>query len=243
MTNKNSHVRLTVQSADIFRNFATQFSQQMKGLSNDIDSSRPSVGLHPDAAATSPTILSDWADAPGSIPTNRNNQPNGIDHLPVRKSPRATFHDYSGGDYFITICTHNKKHYFGKIINNKMHYSKIGFFADCALKKLYTHYSYVEVPLYVIMPNHVHAIIVIKDKAPDADTADASGSIPTKRSALGVVIGGYKQSVTRFAKSNGIEFKWQSRYHDHIIRGWHDGNRIADYIINNVARWNNDCYF
>ena len=46
-----------------------------------------------------------------------------------------------------------------------------------------------------------------------------------------------------FARRNNIEFEWQTRYHDHIIRDTHDGNRIADYIENNVVRWANDCFF
>ena len=166
------------------------------------------------------------ADAPGCIPT-----------LPQRKNIRAEFHDYSGGNYFITICTRDKKHYFGRIYDEKMFFSKIGKFADDAMRNLATHYSYVEVPLYVVMPNHIHAIICIREKA------DAPGCIPTIRTALGVVVGGFKQSVTRYARRNNIEFGWQSRYHDHIIRGSHDGNPIAKYIENNVARWADDCFY
>ncbi|MDE7148551.1 MAG: transposase, partial [Duncaniella sp.] len=105
------------------------------------------------------------------------------------------------------------------------------------LETLHTHYPYAETLLFVVMPNHIHAIIRI------TEPADAPGSIPTIRTALGVIVGGYKQSVTRFARRNNIEFNWQSRYHDHIIRGTTDGNNIADYILNNVARWNSDCFY
>lgn len=157
--------------------------------------------------------------------------------LPQRKNLRAEFHDYSGGDYFVTICTLDKKCLFGKIIDGEMKFSKLGKFADDALRALAEHYKYVEVPLFVVMPNHVHAIICIRERA------DAPGCIPAIRTALGVVVGGYKQSVTRFARRNNIEFNWQSRYHDHIIRGSRDGNRIAAYIENNVARWAYDCYY
>lgn len=170
------------------------------------------------------------ADAPGCIPTS--NQP-----YPQRKNIRAEFHDYSGGDYFVTICTRDKAHYFGKIINGEMQLSIIGEFAKNALDTLHTHYSYVEVPLFVVMPNHVHAIIAIRKNT------DAPGCIPTIRTALGVVVGGYKQSVTMYARRNGIEFGWQSRYHDHIIRGSRDGNMISEYIENNVARWAYDCFY
>ena len=90
--------------------------------------------------------------------------------------------------------------------------------------------------MFVVMPNHVHAVIVIRERA------DAPGCIPTVRTALGVVVGGYKQSVTRYARRNNIDFGWQGRYHDHIIRGVNDGNKIADYIENNVVRWDTDCF-
>lgn len=66
--------------------------------------------------------------------------------------------------------------------------------------------------------------------------------MPTHRTALSVVIGGFKQSVTCFARRNNIDFCWQGRYHDHIIRGIKDGNKIADYIKNNVEKWNTDCF-
>ena len=149
-----------------------------------------------------------------------------------RKSPRAVFHDYSGGHYFVTICTKDKVHYFGEIINGKMELSAIGAFAQKTIDELHKHNKYAEVPLFVIMPNHVHAIICI----------DAPRDIPTYRTVLGVVIGGFKQAVTCYARRNNIEFGWQARYHDHIIRGTTDGNQIAEYIKNNVAKWDLDCF-
>ena len=85
----------------------------------------------------------------------------------------------------------------------------------------------------VVMPNHVHAIVRIHP----------SEEAPAKRTALSVVIGGFKQAVTCFARKNNIRFGWQGRYHDHIIRGVEDRNRIAEYIGHNVARWDCDCFY
>ena len=153
-----------------------------------------------------------------------------------RKSPRADFHNYSGGDYFVTICTRDKEHYFGRIQDGEMRLTRIGECAQRKLEELASHYKYVEVPLFVVMPNHIHAIICIREPK------DAPGCVPTQRTALSVVVGGYKQSVTMYARRNDFDFGWQSRYHDHVIRGVHDGNRIADYITNNVARWDADCF-
>lgn len=157
--------------------------------------------------------------------------------LPQRKNIRAEFHDYSGGDYFVTICTRDKEKFFGTIINGQMNFTPIGMFADNALRTLAKHYKYVEVPLFVVMPNHVHAIICIRENA------DAPCCLPSIRTPLSVVVGGFKQSVTSFARRNNVEFGWQSRFHDHIIRGNHDGNKIAEYIENNIVRWADDCYF
>jgi len=158
-------------------------------------------------------------------------------NFPVRKNIRAEFHDYSGGEYFITICTRDKEHYLGEIQNNVMQFSEIGAFADKQLQELHSHYKYVEVPLFVVMPNHIHAIINI------FEPADAPGCIPTMRTALSVVVGGFKQAVTMYARRNNIEFGWQKRFHDHIIRGVRDGNMISDYIRNNVSNWKNDCFY
>lgn len=181
-----------------------------------------------------------------------------MDSLHFRKNIRAEFHDYSGGDYFVTICTRDKKHYFGEIhppvgthgscvhsnaLQNPgscvhdMVYSPIGKYCHEQLCSLSTHYPYAEVPLFVVMPNHIHAIIHIDDRRTHEPC------VPTVRTALSVVIGGLKRAVTMYARRNSINFAWQQRFHDHIIRGTKDGNKIAEYINNNVARWANDCYY
>lgn len=196
-----------------------------------INNQPPDVGMHPGASVD--RELSATSSAFDNFCSS--DRPNVL-NLPRRKNIRAEFHNYSGGEYFITICTRDKEHYFGRIKDGKMFFSEMGRYAYEAMSTLSTHYSYVEVPLFVVMPNHVHAVIVIRERA------DAPGCIPTVRTALGVVVGGYKQSVTRYARRNNIDFGWQGRYHDHIIRGVNDGNKIADYIENNVVRWDTDCF-
>ena len=157
--------------------------------------------------------------------------------LPSRKSPRAEFHNYSGGDYFVTICTQDKKHFFGKIDNKEMKLSTLGIYCSQQFDNISTHYPYSDILQYVVMPNHVHAIIRINLKEMQEK------SIPNFRSALSVIIGGLKRSVTMFAHRNNISFEWQKRYHDHIIRGNDDGLRISEYIENNVLRWATDCFY
>ncbi|MCM1138187.1 MAG: hypothetical protein NC453_06390 [Muribaculum sp.] len=77
-----------------------------------------------------------------------------------RKSPRANFHNYSGGLYFITICTLDHTRYFGNIVDDKMHLSDIGEFTQKSIAEIPTHYPYVEVPLSVVMPNRGRRITV-----------------------------------------------------------------------------------
>lgn len=167
--------------------------------------------------------------------------------LPQRKNLRCEFHDYSGGSYFVTICTRDKEQYFGKIletvgthgscVRNEMILSPIGKYCCHQLENLSQHYPYAKIPLFVVMPNHIHAIVVVNN-----DERTHEPCVPTIRTALSVIVGGFKRAVTLYARRNNIDFGWQSRYHDHIIRGIRDGNKIADYIENNVARWHTDCF-
>ena len=181
----------------------------------------------------------------------------------IRKSPRAGFHDYNGGVYFVTVCTKNKCHYFGEIRDNKMLLSSIGMELNSQLMNISRHYKDVDIPLHVVMPNHFHAIVtvvgsplVVTDENDSHNmgrlnqlarlTVATSGdtALTSHHSCrLGNIVSAIKAGVTRFARRNNMEFGWQSRYHDHIIRGRYDGNRIAEYIENNVARWANDCYY
>lgn len=168
---------------------------------------------------------------------NLNNE-NNLNHnlmFPCRKNIRASFSDYSSGDFFVTICTKDKTHYFGEIKNGEINYSPIGKVANHLMENLESHYPYLEIRQYVIMPNHVHAIFYIDGKFKE--------QMPKYRTALSVVVGGYKQAVTMFARKNGYDFGWQTRFHDHIITRIDECNKISEYIENNVGRWEEDCFY
>ena len=85
-------------------------------------------------------------------------------NLPQRKSPRATWHDYNGANYFITICTKNHELYFGDVVDGRMELSEIGRWAWQCAEKIETINDNVFIPEFVVMPNHVH-LIVIMDNA------------------------------------------------------------------------------
>ena len=157
---------------------------------------------------------------------------------PERKSPRADFHDYCGGTYFVTLCTREMKCYFGHIKNAEMFLTEIGMICEQKIAELATAYDYLEIPQYVVMPNHVHLIAYI-----DYDKYFEKTGREPKRSILSFVIGNLKRDVTMYARMHYIDFGWQKRFHDHIIRGSFDGNNISRYIDNNVAAWETDCFY
>ncbi|MDE7335118.1 MAG: transposase [Muribaculaceae bacterium] len=171
-----------------------------------------------------------------------------------RKTPRSRRLDYNSGDYFITICTKQMVHYFGEIHDGVMHLSEIGRFVERQLMEVEKYSELIEIPVFVVMPNHIHAIICV-GREPALQSTDvecsqrapnpALRSNPQEQRAVPLLsryINSLKGSVTKYAKNRNIKFCWQPRYHDHQIRGKRDGNNIADYINHNVDRWNDDCF-
>ena len=96
-------------------------------------------------------------------------------------STRASWHDYNGGIYFVTICTEKCIHYFGEIENMEMTLSPIGRFADDCIRNIETLHPNIYVASHQVMPNHVHMIvIIIEDDADDEnenDNAEATTTI------------------------------------------------------------------
>ena len=167
-------------------------------------------------------------------------------------SARATWHDYNGGAYFVTICTRDMEHYFGEIVSGEMSMTEIGEYVQQCIKNIPQHNTYANVPAFVVMPNHVHLIVIIDDENADPICRDVPWRVSTfgknetmqtianQQGRLSTMIGGFKQSVTRYANANSISFAWQTRFHDRIIRDHDEMNRIAEYIENNVVRWESD---
>ncbi len=168
-----------------------------------------------------------------------------------RKSPRASWLEYNEGMYFITVCTLNKKHYFGMIQNDEMWLSAIGKILEFELNNVHQHYPYIEILQSVVMPNHFHALVNVIDalhqkdiarRVPTVDDRTAKGIACDRLPLLSTFIGGLKSAVTRQARMYDKDFAWQPRYHDHAIRNTKDLNNISEYISNNIARWQSDCF-
>ena len=171
------------------------------------------------------------------------------------ESTRLKTWDYGdNGAYFITICTKNREHYFGEINHGKMVLFHVGVIADILWYEIKNHAKNVELDAFVVMPNHIHGILILNDPDPGnpVDTGHAlylQDSPSQKRyqnqgkNTVSSMIGSYKSAVTRHARRLGWEFEWQSRFHDHIIRNDEAFERIKNYIINNPKNWKEDKFF
>ncbi|MBQ9507810.1 MAG: transposase [Bacteroidales bacterium] len=166
-------------------------------------------------------------------------------------SSRATWHEYNGGMYFVTVCTQNKEHYFGEIQDGVMHLTEIGEYTQDCVQNIPSHNPYAEVPLFIIMPNHIHLVVTIDgDDCRDVPwrvSTDGKNKtmqkISNRQDKLSTTIGTMKQAITRYARQHDLPFAWQPRFHDRIIRNNTEMNQIAEYIENNVARWEYDRFY
>ena len=144
---------------------------------------------------------------------------------PVRKSTRLPGFDYTQPNYyFVTICAHEKQCLFGApdFLNG------IGKIAYTEMENLPSHYSGVFVDCFVIMPNHVHAILVLENTTVSLDK----------------IIGLYKSGVSRRARpiTQGKPL-WQRSFHDHVIRNQASYEKIWNYVTHNSQKWEDDYFY
>jgi REP element-mobilizing transposase RayT len=170
-----------------------------------------------------------------------------IPPLPHRHSIRLASYDYSQpGAYFVTLVTHQRQCLFGQIINSKMHYSAMGRVADEHWRAIPDHFPQVELGPYIIMPNHIHGIIIIHPSPVGASQGYAPTTAPTmpngpKRGSVGAILGAYKMSVTRRTNCDGQHSPiWQRNYYEHILRSEEELQHFIAYIQNNPSRWQSD---
>lgn len=157
------------------------------------------------------------------------------------ESARLQNWDYaSEGGYFITICTQDRECYFGDIANAKMRLSKIGQIAKYEWLKTLKIRKNVLLDEFIIMPNHIHGIIIICNNDNPVETCRGTSlRLPPK--SLSSIINHFKGSVKRWCNKNKFQyFQWQPRFYDHIIRNQKSLHRIKKYIINNPQKWQFD---
>ena len=187
-------------------------------------------------------------------------------------SARLKNWDYgANGGYFLTICTQNRKHFFGKIIEKQFIASEIGTLAEKFWMEIPQHFPYIELGNFVVMPNHVHGILII-DKNGDSDIRESVdgesvetrliASLPPTNPLPPPQIGGvtgennpmiqdnisriirwYKGRCSFEMRKIRADFGWQPRFHDHIIRNAPEWERIQTYIENNPMNWKEDKFY
>lgn len=165
------------------------------------------------------------------------------------KSIRLSYWDYSQpGSYFITICTKNRKEYFGYINNEIMCLNKYGNITYQEIHKTQIIRKNVTIDEFVVMPNHIHILLEINNalsiRRDEATPRLYVGKYPnmskisSKSNSLSSIIGSLKSIITKRIHQNGlINFQWQSRFYEHIIRDEEDFYRIKEYIRNNPLFW------
>ena len=160
-------------------------------------------------------------------------------------SNRLQRYDYgANGCYYVTICTKNREHYFGEIVNEKLQLSEIGKIALQYWLDIPKHFPFVGLDEFIIMPNHIHGILFFDKKTDNGVTDNAQSEHPPifgcQSQNLGSVIRGFKSSLKRYANENDINFSWQERFHDHIIRDNDGLINVRKYILNNPPNWTDD---
>ncbi len=189
-------------------------------------------------------------------------------------SARMQGYDYGqNGAYFITICTHNREHYFGSIADQEMQLNELGVLAEKYWHEIPQHFPFVQLGHFVAMPNHVHGVLLI-DK-PDTPTdapvetlhcnvfPQKCDAVPIRRNvttgndapneqmsqmsphagSVSAIIRSYKSIVCKHARHIHATFAWQTRFHDHIIRNGVSYDRIQQYILTNPQHWEADTLF
>ena len=177
-----------------------------------------------------------------------------------RRSIRLQCYDYSqAGALFITICTNNRENLFGDIVAGAMQLNDAGQTVERCWVDIPAHFPRVELDEFVIMPNHVHGVIVLTDgmttvgakdiRAKDVRAKDvrAKNISPLQNrpagtsGTIGSIVRGFKIGVTKwFRQQNTIHEVWQRNYWEHIIRNETERDRFREYIRNNPARWELD---
>ena len=185
------------------------------------------------------------------------------------ESARLQGWDYRNpGAYFITICTHNRVHHFGKCENGQMKLSTLGLIVQGCWFEIPRLNHHARLGEFIVMPNHVHGILIL-DKMDDVDDngggvvvetlkfnvstttvgtnnkSELYRNISPKSGSVSRIIQQFKRAATYHIKLGfpNTDFKWQSRFHDHIIRNDKSFVRISNYIVNNPLKWVEDKFY
>lgn len=163
-----------------------------------------------------------------------------------RRSVRLKDHDYSSeGLYFVTICTKDRECLFGKIVNGQVRLNAYGETVLNCWNEIPKHFSHVILDSFVVMPNHIHAILSISNVGAGLPRPSTKGAetAPLRPVTLGKIVAYVKYQSTKFVNeirnTPGIPV-WQRNYYEHIIRNENELLQTQKYILENPLKWSSD---
>ena len=164
------------------------------------------------------------------------NKSNNTYRIPTSRLPG---YDYgANGWYFVTICTKNRVHYFGEIVETRNcaspRFTETGMVANEYWLQIPQHYPFVQLDAFVVMPDHMHGILVF-NKPEKTDWNPNQFGVQSRN--LAAVIRAFKSTVKRHTNQNKIAFAWQARFYDRIIRSQQELDAVRNYIKTNPEKW------
>ena len=164
-----------------------------------------------------------------------------------RRSIRLKRHDYShAGAYFVTVCSQYRECLFGNVVDGEMILNDAGKMVRDVWHELPSRFPLIQLDSFIVMPNHVHAIINIVGAAlalPQKHAERKMGAASGAPITLAIVIRALKSissiRVNRLLSRQGQSL-WQRNYYEHIIRNDRDLFQIRQYIDSNPAKWEED---
>ncbi|MEF2175890.1 MAG: transposase [Candidatus Absconditabacteria bacterium] len=169
---------------------------------------------------------------------------------PNRKIQRLQGFDYSNnGYYFITICTKNRENYFGNVVDSNMILNDYGKIAENEILKTQQIRKEITINEYIIMPNHLHLLILIDNNDYSSLNKLSSQGSDHNDSLLSITKNTLSNSIQRIKSSitsnirkqhNDFTFSWQKSFYDAIVTNDVQLNRIIQYIVENPSKWQLD---
>lgn len=162
-----------------------------------------------------------------------------------RTTTRLSNHPYTHGLYFITICSFERQQLFSTVSDGLVEPTDCGYIVDAEWRRLQSTRSFVHLDTYVIMPDHVHALMEIclhqrnVHTEPGEPVIKRHFALPISQS-LPSLIRQFKSRATKrinaLRRTSGVPV-WQTGYYDHVVRNQYDAERIRQYIMDNPLRW------
>ena len=169
-----------------------------------------------------------------------------------RRSIRLQGYDYTqSGAYFLTVVVQDRLCLFGDVVDQEMRTNEAGEMVRRVWERLSGRFPCIQLDAFVVMPNHVHGILLIDQPVGAPLVGAHRGAIsPTRATTgvaptLGAVVGAYKSLTTR-AYIEGVNagawpsFRkrlWQRNYYEHVVRNDASLAELRQYILDNPARW------